>query len=402
MDTVWRSEDITEDAARWVMSAPGREVLADLLQMVDDDPLAVASRLRAGGLDGDLAATAQGVAVASRRAWEAGQPRGSWWTPAAAEQASHPRLARWRARRFTGTDVIDVTAGCGGDALALVAHARRTLAVEISAVRLPLLATNLGATSAAVARADARRPCVRPDRWWAWADPGRRVDGRRVRHLGGTRPGVPEVAAPGYVGTGIAISPAVDLADPDRPDDAEIEFVQVGRQLAEATLWLGDARDTGPGERAAASATLLPGGEHHRGTPTGPERPVVEVGAWLVEPAPALVRARLADGLAAEVGLSRLARARALFTGPAPIDSPWFRAERVEAVVAPRPSHVRDALRGLDEQPLELLTHGMTVDVGAWWRRMGSPSRGPRGRAVHLARLDRTSVAIITRRAPAV
>lgn len=399
MDTVWRSEDITEDAARWVMSEAGRQVLAVLVQVEDQDPLAVASRLRADGLGADQAATAQGVAAASQRAWEAGHARGSWWTPAAAEQASHPDVAAWRARRFAGTDVIDVTAGCGGDALALVGEAHQVLAVDHSATRIPLLATNLG-HRAAVARADARRPCVDPSRWWAWADPGRRVGSRRVRHLGATRPSVPEVVAPGYVGMGIAISPAVDLADPDRPEAAEIEFVQVGRQLAEATLWLGGARDTGPGERAAASATLLPGGLHHRGTPTGPERPVVEVGAWLAEPAPALVRARLVDGVAAELGLSRLARTRALFTGPVRGDSPWFRMERVEAVVPPRPSRVRDALRGLDEQPVELLTHGMSVDVGAWWRSMGSPPRGPHGRAVHLVRLDRTSVAIVTRRAP--
>lgn len=397
MDTVWRSEDITEDAARWVMSPPGREVLTELLQMATDDPLAVASRLRGAGLDPGRAATVQGVASASRRAWEAGQPQGTWWTPAAAEQASHPQLTRWRARRFAGSDAVDMTAGCGGDALALVEHARRVLAADFSRVRLPLLAANLGA-EAAVVQADARRPCVPPDRWWGWADPARRVDGRRVRHLGGTQPDVPSLTALGYVGLGIAISPAVDLADPDRPDDAEIEFVQVGRQLAEAALWLGEARDTGPGERASASATLLPDGVHHRGTPTGPDQPVVDVGAWLAEPAPALVRARLVDGVAAELDLARLARTRALFTGSRAITSPWFRMEAVEAVVPARPARVRDALAGMEPQPVELVTHGMSVDARDWWRGMGAPPRGPRGRAVHLARLDRTSVAIITRR----
>lgn len=397
METVWRSEDITEDAARWLMSAPGREVLAELGQMATHDPLAVAAHLRRAGLDADRAATAQGVATASRRAWAAGHAPGSWWTPAGIEQASHPQVTRWRARRFAGTDVIDVTAGCGGDALALVGQARQLVAADRSGARLPLLAANL-APRAAVVRADAEQPCVDPARWWGWADPGRRAAGRRVRHLGGTRPGVPPLARLGYLGTGIAVSPAVDLADPDRPFDAEIEFVQVGRQLAEAALWLGNARDTGPGPRAEASATLLPEGVHHRGTPTGPERPVVDVGAWLAEPAPALVRARLADGLAAELGLARLARTRALFTGSAATGSPWFRMEAVEAVVPARASRVRDALAGLDPQPVELVTHGMGVDARTWWRGMGSPARGPRGRAVHLARLDRTSVAILTRR----
>ncbi len=397
VDTVWRSEDITAAAARWLMSESGREVLDDLVTGEVTDSLVTASRLRDAGLDAEHAAAAQGVATASRRAWDAGHPRGSWWTPAGAEQASHPLVATWRARRFDGVDVADVTAGCGGDALALVARAGRVLAADRSPVRLPLLAANLG-PDVPVIQADALAPAVHPATWWAWADPGRRVDGRRVRGLAGTQPGIPDLAALGHAGMGIAVSPAVDLDDPDRPADAELEFVQVGSQLGEATLWLGAARDTGPGERAATSATLLPEGVHRRGHPTGPDRPVVEVGAWLAVPVPALVRARLADTVAAELGLDRLARTRALFTGAGPVASPWFRMERVETVVAPRAARVRDALAGLEVRPVELVTHGMRVDVQAWWRALGSPPRGPDARVVHLARLDRSSAAVITRR----
>ena len=174
--------------------------------------------------------------------------------------------------------------------------------------------------------------------------------------------------------------------------------MQVGRQLTEATLWLGASREAGPGAPAARSATLLPEGTHVRGTPTPPAGDVRALGDWLAVPEPALVRARLVDVVAAELGLGRLARHRALFTTDHPTSSPWFRCEQVEAVVAARPRSVRDALRGIASAPVEVVTHGMSVDLGGWWRGMGSPPRGPHGLAVHLVRLDDTSRAVVTRR----
>jgi hypothetical protein len=395
-EAVWRSEDVSPRAARWVMSAAGRAVLDRLLAADEEDPLAVASRLRAEGLDPERAATAQGVATASRRAHAAGLPADTWWTPAAAEQASHPVVGEWRSRRFAGVAAVDVTAGCGADALALAAATEHLVACERSPSRVPFLRANLP-SHVPVARGDATRPCVAPSRW-AWADPGRRVAGRRVRGLGDTVPAVPDLVAHPWAALGIAVSPAVDLEDPARPAAAELEFVQVGRQLVEATLWLGALRDTGPGPGAPASATLLPEGVHVRGTPSAPEGPGTPVGDWLAEPAPALVRARLVDTVAAEHGLARVANRRALFTGPLRVDSPWFRLERVEAVVGARPARVRDALDGLEPQPLEILTHGLSVDLRAWWRALGDPDRGPQGRAVHLVRLDRGSIAVLTRR----
>lgn len=401
-DTVWRSEDIAPEDAVWAMSEEGRRVLADLLAGPSDaDPLATASWLRARGLAGHRAATVQGVATASLRARSAGHPPSTWWTPAAAEQASHPAVAAWRAQRYGDVDAVDLTAGCGGDTLALAEVAGAVVAVERSASRVPFLRANLG-DDTVVCRGDALRPPLNPSRWWGWADPARRADGRRLRGLGALVPSVPGLTSGGWAGLGVAVAPGVDLDDPDRPADAELEFVQVERTLVEASLWLGATRDTGPGERATASATLLPEGAHVRGTPTPPDVAVVEpsVGAWLAEPAPALVRARLVDQVAGELGLSRLARHRALFVGERGLDTAWFRLEVIEAVVPARPRAVRDALRGLDALPLEIVTHGIGVDVPGWWRGLGSPERGPQGRALHLARLDHSSVAVLTRRAP--
>lgn len=397
MSRAWRSDDLEPELATWVLGPEAGAYLDELVVDPASDALATASRLRAAGLSPERAAAIQSVAAASRTARAAGHGPATWWTPAALEQASRPEVSAWRAARYTGAHAIDVTAGCGGDAAALGRTSSVLLAADRSASRLAFLRTNLG-DSALVVQADALQPCVATRAWSAWADPSRRHEGRRLQGLGACRPAVPALAALGFDGLGIAVSPAVDLADPDRPGDAELEFVQVGRQLVEATLWLGGLRDRGPGPAAAVSATLLPDGLHRRGRPRPPDGVVADLGAWLAVPAPALVRARLVDELAEELGLGRLARTRALFTGDAVDVSPWFRFEAVEAVVPARPRQVRDALRGLASLPVEILTHGMDVDVSAWWRAIGSPPRGPEGRGVHLVRLDDRSVAILTRR----
>lgn len=396
---MWRDEDLNVEAADWAVSDAGRDVLEELLAApAGQDPLPVASRLRRQGLDVPRAAAALGIAEATRRARAVGHADGTWWTPAALEQASDPDVAAWRAARFAGRDAVDLTAGCGGDALALATRARRLVAAERNGARARLLASNLAGRGHVVV-ADALAPPMRPEQWCGWADPARRAAGRRLRRLGEVRPSVPALAGLGLPGLGVAVSPGVDLADPDRPADAELEFVQVGRQLVEATLWLGEVRDHGPGERAQASATLLPAGVHRRGTPTGPRVPVTGVAAWLVVPEPALVRARLADRLAEELELTRVARRRALFTSQTtPPASPWLRSEPVEAVTAARPARVRDVLDGIDALPLELLTHGLAADLPGWWRALGPHPRGPGGRAIHLVRTDDAAVAVVTRR----
>jgi hypothetical protein len=383
-----RSEDIPADAARWVMTDEGRIHVQAAMADSSADPLAVASHLRQHGLDPARAATVQSVAAGTRSARTAGQPADTWWTPAAAEQASDPQVAAWRARRYSDVPAVDLTAGCGGDTLALLARATDVVAIERDASRVPFLHANVGERGWVV-MGDATRPPLRPgDGWLAFADPARRAGGRRLRSLGEVIPSVPALTATRWDGLGIAVSPAIDLADPARPDDAELEFIQVGPSLREGVLWLGALRaattlaaETSAGNRVGGSAsitsaTLLPSGLHRAGAPRPPTGAIRPPEAWLLVPAPALVRARLADEVADELGAARLARGRALYTSASDPGSPWFTAEPIEAVVPARPAAVRDALRALEGLPVEIVLHGFDAVVDRWWRDMGRPPRG--------------------------
>jgi hypothetical protein len=109
----------------------------------------------------------------------------------------------------------------------------------------------------------------------------------------------------------------------------------------------------------------------------------------------AAVRARLHDELGADVGAHRVADRRALLTvDTAPTPSPWFDVERVLAVTPPRAQAVREVLP--TGHRVEVLVHGMDVDVPAFLRDLGSPPTGPDDVRVHLVRRDEDAVAIVT------
>jgi hypothetical protein len=405
------SAELDATTAAWLVTDDGltsvAAAAADLA--TGRDELQVGTRLRREGVAPARAAAVVAAALARRRA------TGRWpdadrllFTREGLEQASDPAVSAWRARRFAGADAVeDRAAGCGGDTLALAAVAGEVTAIDLDPARLTLLRHNAGVRGLEVTTvvADALTQ-PGPDRGPVHADPGRRVDGRRVRRLADHRPSVPallhhldHVAA--RDGVAVVLGPGVDLDDHDLPAGAELEFVQVGRDLAESVLWTGPLRSVG----TAASATLLDrdadaGGEAlaHRGRgERGPRLPVGAIGDVLLEVAPAAVRARLHDDLGAEVGARRLASRRALLTVDGePAASPWWRARAVEAVLPARPAAVRRHLRTVDERPIEVVLHGVDLDVRRFRRELGDPPGGPGGRRIELVRTDDGAVAIVT------
>jgi hypothetical protein len=404
-----RVSELDHEVARWLTGSDGLATVTAVTAALDtaQDELAIASSLRQDGLDPARATAALGAAEARRRA------RARWpdadqllFTPVGLEQASDPEVAAWRARRLAGSEVWDLCAGIGGDALAIASTGAPVTAVDLDPARLELLTHNASVRQLAIRTmvADALDVSL-PDLAVMHADPGRRRGGRRVRRLADHLPSVAALlevhgAAPTRA---IVLSPGVDLDDRDLPGDAELEFVQVGDRLVEAVLWAGAARgatsaalDDGE-EPAQASATLLPAGHTLTRGERGPRLPVGDVGSFLLQVAPAAVRARLHDRIGAEVGARRLATGRALLTADQlPDASPWFRRLAVHAVLPARPRQVRAWLRAADPRPLEVAVHGLDADPQVWWRELGRPPRGPDGWRIELVRIDAGGLAIVT------
>lgn len=382
-----------------MISPAGLDAVGRVTHDLDDgrDELAISTRLRSTIDDADRRAVAISAGVARRRA------RHRWpdadqllFTREGLEQASDPEVSHWRARRFpTGSATMDLCAGVGGDTLALGEQVTAVTAVDIDPGRLRLLRHNAAVRGIEVTAIVADALTIeRDDDVWVHADPSRRAGTRRLRALRDHQPSVPALAvrhrdAPG---SGIVLSPGVDLADPDLPD-GELEFVALQGALTEAVMWLGDARRKG----TSASATLLPG-EHHRrreGDPEGLE--VGGIGSHIIEVAAAAVRARLHTEIGAEVGARRIATRRALLTSDALLPvSPWYRSRTVEAVLTTRTKDIRRWLRSADERPLEIATHGLSIDVDQVWRGLGRPPRGPQSRRLDLIRTDDGAVAVLS------
>lgn len=391
------------DVCAWLVTDEGLHLVTEVTaRLQGSDVLTVGTGLRRDGVEPERAAAVTSVAGARIRARDRYRDADRLvLTPELLEQASHPAVAAWRARRFAGAcAVADLCCGAGSDAMALTAFVS-VLAVDRDPVACLLADHNLSTRPgrSQVVRGDATAPPVSSD-VPIHVDPARRDGSRRLRRLADYHPPLPSLLpvlhqAPG---AGVTVSPGVDTDDPDLPPDGELEFVQVGDDLVEAVVWLGDLRQQDEG----STATILADDGGVRGTLAhdGPtERlPVGEVGEWVIEVAPAVVRARLHDQLGTSIGAWRVADRRALLsTDRQPEPSPLYRSWEVEAVLPVRARDVRAWLRDAEDLPLEIATHGMDVNPEELWTQLGSPPRGPAGRRLHMVRLDRGAIAIATR-----
>lgn len=387
--------------AAWVVGDDGRALVAGATADLDAgaDEVALVEGLRRRGLTADRASLVTELAVTRRRARDV-HPSADrlLLTRTGLQQATRPRLAAWKAERFAGRAVVDLCAGGGSDAAALAAVATRLVAVEADPVRAVLLRHNLGllAPGATVLTGDALAAEV-PAGWAVHADPDRRTGPRRLRDPEQYRPSLRALDAHlrATNALGVTMGPGVDL---DHPllGDAELEFLQDGADLVEAVRWTGELRRAG----ARASATLLPAGEHVVAEgPAGAPLPTRAIGALLLDPAPALVRARLHDRLGEALGadVGRVARRVALLTADAAAPSPWFVRREVVAVLPARPRAVRRWLVSHDAGPVEIALAGVRVDPEAWWRELGRPPRGPAGLRIDLIRLDDGAAAVLSR-----
>lgn len=400
-----RRIELNEDSARWLTSAAGLAAVEALTAAVvtGEDELTLATRARKRVEDPRCAAAATAAAVARVRA----RPR--WpqadrllFTRRGLEEASDPEVAEWRAaallERHGGREphVTDLTAGLGGDTIALARAGARVTAVERDAARAVLLAHNLAASgvTAEVVVADALEVDVPPG-GCVVADPARRPAGRRASHLDAHEPPVTALLERhARNAMALVLAPGVDPDDPGLGGQpVEVEYVQLGNQLTEATVWLGALREAD----VQARATLLPGPHGRSRGQRGDTLPVAEPGGYLVEVVPAAVRARVHDELGREIGAWRLSEHRALLsTAARPPDSPWYQSRRIEATLPARAPALRHWLHDRDEQPIEVVLHGVEADPTDWWRELGRPPRGPQGRRIELVRRRDDTIAVVT------
>jgi len=274
----------------------------------------------------------------------------------ALEQATHEAVAAYHAGLFpTGQLVADLTVGIGAD---LIALARRgpTLGFELDAARVELAEHNLGVhgLSSDIRTAD----CLEGD-WlfeYAFADPARRIEGRRTLDPTEFAPN-PQEISDRYRDLRLGAMKLSPLL-PDSFLEAlgpRMEFVSFGGECREVLIVSG--KEAVPGRFAVhlESDELMENSD--------PPPVLAEPSEFFFDTDPAAIRAHCTGTLCATFGLSALGDSNGYLTGEQFVSTPWLRSYRVLYAGKGDVKATRKALRDLDGHVFEVKQRGVRADV---------------------------------------
>jgi hypothetical protein len=312
-----------------------------------------------------------------------------FFTREALEMASAEPVARHRAERFAafGT-VADLCCGVGGDAIGLASIGLAVVAVDRVPLRVRMAEANLAAygLSGQFLCSDALTAdlsgCAA-----AFADPGRRRDGRRILSLHESEPPVSALVGRFPDGFSLGVKAAPGFPKGELAGfDAGPEFVSLGGELKECVLWFGPLRSPG------ARATVLPGPHVLTGNPDA-AADVGPVVAYLYDPDPAVTRAGLVGELGRRLPARQIDPRIAFLTSDTLTPTPFASAYRVEEVLPFQVKRVGEWLKARGVGRVTLVKRGSPVDADdlvSKWKLCGDGHR-----AVILTRAMDRPVAII-------
>ena len=341
----------------------GVTALAAAAGVAGGDPLAAAMALRSRGIEPALAAAALTQTGFRQRASAKFGPAAAemFFTRAGLEQATRLIVADRRAARLAEngvTSLADLGCGLGSDALAAARAGIRVYAVDADPLTAEMAAANADAAGLAdlvtVECADATTVAV--EKFDAvFADPARRrAGGGRVFDPKSYSPPWDFVAglAERVPRTVLQLAPGIDHAL--LPPGAEGEWVSVDGDLVEAAFWCG------PLARVERRATLLPGAAELIGTEA--IAPTAEIGRFLYDPDPAVVRSHLVGAFAASIG-GRLADPDIAYVyADRAMDTPFARRLEITDVLPFSLKRLRTLLRERGVGRLEIRKRGSALE----------------------------------------
>ena len=353
---------------------------ADELYPLDSDTLSAVTSLRSRGFSPEESAQIISLAQARTRARAkfSERARTLMLTQEAAEQATRPVIAHYRAQRLrpvAGT-VADLGCGIASDSAVYAAERGAVVAVELDPLTASFAAKNLEFCPQARVYSGDVTDYVHGELLDAagepvgivWMDPARR-ELRGAKKAQTERLFDPEAFSPPFsfvlnlartgVPMGVKLGPGFphegipspeDIASEANPNPrVEAEWIQSEGSLAELVLWFNalaqegvartatsvrelPAEEADPNERPAETSTLLPPYEavSFRSPLTAEEAeqsvnvPVSlpQPGDYLLEPAPAIVRSHLVAEFAQSIGAFLLDEHLAYLCSAEPVEHP--------------------------------------------------------------------------------
>lgn len=297
-----------------------------------------------------------------------------FFTPEALEQATPHAVAIHRADRLAQLappgPILDLGCGIGGDALAL-AQQRPVIAYECDPIRLRFARANAAALGLAE-RIEFRQADWRDDlragrlagAAAAFADPARRIDGRRVFSLHEMQPPLTDLLALQEQVPALAVKVMPGVQDAELPDTCSVGFTSHAGVCKEAVLWFGPLRKGKNGEGAPRWASVHTGDGWHHVPAYGEPPPLgaLEAGQILHEPDPALIRAgafaELCRALGAHVFDRQIAYLVTSRAGSHPLTQSFAILERLPL----RIKQINRRLRELNIGRVELKKRGVPIE----------------------------------------
>jgi hypothetical protein len=408
----------------WLLTDAGQALHAQAQAGELDEParLRELTRLRRLATPECAAAAYEIAQLRARAAAKFSYAHKLYFTREALEQASGELVAAHRAKRYRpSTRIADLCCGAGADTLAL-ARVASVVAVDRDPLRLAMAAANLRACGLAdqvtFVQADLEQVAP-PDSEVIFFDPARRSGGRRVFALEAYQPPVSllrgwRARTPAI---GVKIAPGVSDEGLAAVGVDEVEFISVDGELKEAVLWFGPLagsgrratilttddrrlwRDKQTGRQADSETTECSHNRQRASTFSilnsqfSIQAPLSLPAAYLYEPDPAILRARLVATLAEQLGAAQLDREIAYLTADQAVATPLARCWRVLEWLPFNLKRLRARLRALDAGAVTVKKRGSPLDADVLARQLSG--RGARPLVVVLTQAQGKPVALI-------
>lgn len=318
-----------------------------------------------------------------------------YFTREALEQASDPRIRRWRAAGSAGLRVVDAGCGIGADSLAYAAAGASVTGIDRDPLRTALARLNAAALNldANFETGDVRDALPPAD--LIFFDPARRsADGQRVFSVERYEPPLSTLRRWRAPRIRVKLAPGVKRAE-IAPYGGNLIFISVAGELKEALLDLGDERDS----TAGAAALLFHGDQvYYWGAADAIMAPTAPPSAYLIEPDAALIRAGLVAAAALRWQAAQLDPTTAYLTADAVPATPWARAWRIEDWLPFNVKALRAALRERDIGRVTVKKRGTAVTPEALIPQL--KLKGGQARTLVLTRWQGRQIVLICEEMP--
>lgn len=318
-----------------------------------------------------------------------------FFTAEALEQATAWPIAQWRAawldQQAPPGALLDLGCGIGGDLLAL-AQRRPVIAFETDPVRIRLAEANVAALGlreqvqfiqadwTAWLAADRLPPAAA-----AFADPARRVEGRRLFSVEAMQPPLSQLLALQRRLPHLGVKTMPGIADEEIPANSGVEFISHEGVCKEAILWFGDLMK----HSRWASVYIEQGwvslpGDNEQKPPVGP----VEAGYTLHEPDPALIRAGVFTELCRQLEAHLFDPQIAYLVSAAAKTDPLVQSFVIQEVHSFNLKLLNRRLQALGYHVVELKKRGVPFQPEELRPRLKLPTTGKSGVVIFTRRSD--------------